>query len=98
MAVFAVISESPNPALRLGIEGLYPGNFYHWSDRVSFVTASGPAQRVSETLGVRTRGPDGTITQGFPDAIVVQLAPSYWGWTGAGLWAWLTSAFQRDGA
>ena len=98
MAVYAVISESPNPALRAAMEKLYGASLFHWSDRVSFVTAPGPAQSVSESLGVRTRLPDGTITEGIGDTIVIQVAPSYWGWTNAGFWAWPTAAFQKDGA
>ena len=96
MPVFVINAQEPQPQVRTSIERLYAGNFYHWSDRVSFVIAPGPAQMVAESLGVKTRLPDGRTSEGVPDTIVTQLAPSYWGWTGAEFWTWLAAAFQKD--
>lgn len=99
MPVFAIISSVPKPDLRAAIERNHlPGNFYHWSDRVTVVVSPGTAQTLAEALGVKTRLPDGTITDGTTDTIVTQMAPSYWGWTGADFWTWLTAAHQRDGS
>ena len=98
MAVFAIISEGPAaPQLRTAIESKYPTGFRHWSDRVSFVVASGPAQTVSDTLGIKTRLPDGRVSDGLPDVIVTQLGPTYWGWTGSDFWAWLADAHLSQG-
>jgi hypothetical protein len=96
MAVFALISDNPHPALRVAIERLFPGKFYHVNDRVSMVRASGTAKSFAEALGVKTRHADGRITGTISDVIITQLAPSYWGWAAADLWLWLQEAHQAD--
>lgn len=98
MAVFAIISKKPEPALRAAIEKNHAGNFYHWSDRVSFITATGTAAPISSALGVKTSGVDKEVLGTIDDTVVTQLAPSYWGWSGAEFWTWLTNAHQGDQA
>ena len=97
MAVYSVMSENANPALRAAVEQAYPLSYFHWTDRISFVEGSGTAQTVSTMLGIQTRKPDGTLVGTITGAVVMQVTSSYWGWTGKNLWEWLVQAHQKDG-
>lgn len=95
MAVFAIMSEVPKPELRSEIERAFPDSFYHWSDTVSFVKASGTAKVVSEKLRIMSR--DGEKLFGVYDkTAVVQTSPSYWGFSKSSLWEWLKSSFEAS--
>ena len=96
MPVFTVMSQRPNPELWAAIEARHAGKFMHWSDRVSFIEASGTAQAVAEGLGVKSKRADGTVVGTIGETVVLQAAPAYWGWTSSAFWTWLTSAFQRS--
>ncbi|MBW6522515.1 hypothetical protein KZ810_03310 [Sphingomonas sp. RHCKR47] len=94
MAVFTVLSEKPQQVLRAAIEREFPDNFYHWSDTVSFVAASGTAKRVAMALGVKARSEDGEVTGSIGGVVVSTLSPSYFGWSKAALWEWLKTNFE----
>lgn len=98
MAVFAILSEKPEPALMQALETHYPGKFFQWSDRVvALVTADEP-KTIAENLGVQRRSPTGDIVAGVKGVIVTKLAPAYYGWSGKNFWEWLKAAHQEEGA
>ena len=96
MAIFAILTQGYSPHLRANIETTYRGRHRHWSDEISFVAGAGTARTVAEGLGIKTIGQDGGATAGIDKAIVIEVAPSYWGWTDAAFWSWLTNAFQES--
>lgn len=95
MAVFAIMSEEPEPKLREAVERAFPEKHWHWSDTVSFVIGSGAAAAVSKAVGIVGENEDESEIGNY-SAIVTQISPSYWGWTDAEFWLWLTDAFQRE--
>jgi len=94
MAVYSINSEVPQPALKAAIERVYPDRHYHFSETVTFVRASATAQSVAISLGVKTLDVTGNVVGQFAQTAVVQLAPSYWGWSKSAGWEWLKSAFE----
>ena len=96
MAVFAILTEVSQPELRKAVETAYPDEHFHWSDTVSFVRANGTAQKVSAEIGVKQADPEADPTSGFTSVAVMQLAPSYFGWSKASGWEWLKDSFEAS--
>lgn len=96
MSVYTVLSEIPQPKLREAIEREFPTGFYHWSDTVSFVQATGTAQAIALKLGIKTRSADGTVQSGFERSFVMRASPSYYGWSKSTLWEWLKSSLEGE--
>jgi hypothetical protein len=97
MPTYSVITLAPDQRVTDAINVLYAGNFYHWSDRVSFVTASETAQQVAEKLGVKPKADGSAQDDGVTNIVVLKLAPSYWGFSTQEFWDWLQLSLQRNG-
>lgn len=97
MAVFVILSENPQPDLRANIERTFPEQHFHWSDRVSFVRASGTSRDLAGKIGVQTRGDQNQVKAGLTGVAISELSPNYYGWTNASLWDWLKSSFEVVG-
>jgi hypothetical protein len=96
MSVYTVLSEVPQPALRAAIEREFPEKFYHWSDTVSFIQATGTAQTVAIKLGIKSRNDAGGIIDGIDQSVVMQASPAYYGWSKSTLWEWLKTSLEAD--
>lgn len=96
MAVYTVLSEVPQPELRVAIEREFPERFYHWSDTVSFVQGTGTAQAIAAKLGIKSRDLAGEITGQIDRSVVMEASPAYYGWSKSTLWGWLKSSLEAD--
>ena len=94
MAVFSILSETPQPHLQERIAKLYAGKFYHFSDTISFIRDNGSAQELVKNLGIRSRDADGKVIGEFEKTAVIQTSPAYWGWSKSTLWEWLKTSFE----
>jgi len=98
MAVFAIISLKPEPALMAALETQYPGKYYRWSDRFAAISTNDAPRTIAQKLGVKRRADDGTVVDGIGDVVITKLSPSYYGWGDKGFWDWLKAAHQEEGA
>jgi hypothetical protein len=81
MAVFAVISVNPNPALGANVNSVFPNESFSLGPAIWFVSANDvtPAQ-ICERLGIKPGG--------ITDAIVIR-NQGYFGVATNALWQWL---------
>ena len=96
MAVYAIISEFPQPELKESISQNFEGAYFHFTDTVSFVRSTGTSKAIARSVGVKDVDDDGHSTGRFENVAVVRANPSYWGFSKASLWDWLKDAFEAD--
>ena len=94
MAVFAVVSKVLQPALAARIAQSYP-ELFEWSDRAWIIQTNDNATKIARNLGVSERDASGQESSEFGHVVVLQLAPSYWGYGPTPIWEWMKSAFER---
>jgi hypothetical protein len=90
MAIFAVLTDKPCPALGEKIAELYPRDFYKLSDAQWLLRADIIARSLAEQLDIRSGK--------YGRAIVIRTTGSASGWHSKTVWEWLTQkASDLDG-
>ena len=83
MAIFAVISDQPNPAINDKIIASYAENDrYKLNDNVWLIVADKLAETIGQELGI-AGGASGWV-------VVFGISPAYFGWHNKNLWEWLS--------
>jgi hypothetical protein len=81
MAAFAIISQSPNPALQARIIEIYPNAYHTVSATAWLIAASGvTTQEICTAL---------TIQSGGISGVIVLKIDSYYGFASKAIWEWL---------
>jgi hypothetical protein len=94
MSTFAILTRVAGQNLEGYVAAAYPDNHYVWSPSVVFVQSSGTAREISERVGITRKDAAGNLTGAINQAVVVEIKPSYWGFTDQTLWGWLKSSFE----
>ena len=94
MTTYAILNRDPGQDVGALVAKVY-ADAYVWSSQVAFVRDSASPIEVSRKLDVVHKvdgGKEGTHEQ----IVVIEAAPSYWGYTDTALWNWLKTSFEAE--
>lgn len=90
MAIFAVLTDKPNPELGKKIEALYPRDFYKITDSQWLISADSIPRSLAGQLDLRTGS--------FGRALVIGVTGTASGWHSKTVWEWIAQKVSSDDA
>ncbi len=96
MAVFVISSLNPNPELAAAVAEEYGERSQAFGLSTFYIHTSESIQALSDTVGIKRKAKDGTVTGTFASVVISELSPNYWGFAPSTLWNWMKAAFEAS--